>query len=219
MTENRDRLQHSELVESSIRHSCTSPLPTTSRNWLEVGDIMTEDIATVCPGASVVSAAKIMSDKNISCIIVSDNGDLSGIITETDLLKKAVAEGYDFRKMTVEQIMSTPVRSLPHNLSILDASRIMEAENIRRLVIVEDERLVGILTQTDIVRVLTSYSMWKNVEELMTSDVAAISTSATVKEAADVMASRDISCLVAMDNNTVAGIFTERDLLERVIAM
>ena len=219
MTENKDRLQHSELVESRIRHSCTSPLPATSRNWLEVGDIMTEDIATVCPGASVVSAAKIMSDKNISCIIVSDNGDLSGIITETDLLKKAVAEGYDFRKMTVEHIMSTPIRSLPRNLSVLDASRIMEAEKIRRLVIAEDERLVGIITQTDIVRVLTSYSMWKNVEELMTSDVAAISSSATVKEAADVMAARDISCLVAMDNNAVAGIFTERDILKRVIAL
>ena len=219
MTENRDRLQQSELVESRIRHSCSSPLSATSRNWLEVGDIMTEDIASVCPGASVVSAAKIMSDKNISCIIVSDNGDLSGIITETDLLKKGVAEGYDFRKMTVEHIMSTPVRSLPRNLSVLDASRIMEAENIRRLVIVEGERLVGILTQTDIVRALTSYSMWKNVEELMTSDVATISTSATVKEAADVMASRDISCLVAMANNAVAGIFTERDLLKRVIAL
>jgi PAS domain S-box-containing protein len=180
---------------------------------------MTEDVATVSSGVSVVSAAKIMSDKNISCIIVSDKGDLSGIITETDLLKRAVAEGNDFRKMTIEHVMSTPIRSLARNLSVLDASRIMEAENIRRLVIAEDERLVGIITQTDIVRVLTSYSMWKNVEELMTSDVAAISSSATVKEAADVMASRDISCLVAMDNNTVAGIFTERDLLKRVIAL
>ncbi len=184
-----------------------------------MGDIMTEDVATVCPGSSVVSTAKIMSDKNISCIIVSDNGDLSGIITETDLLKRAVAEGNDFRRMTVEQIMSSPVRSLPRNLSVLEASRIMEAENIRRLVVLEQERLVGIVTQTDIVRVLASYSMWKDVSKLMTSDVAAIASSATVKEAAEVMASRDISCLVAMDNNDVVGIFTERDLLKRVIAL
>ena len=219
MEKNRDRIQRSELVESRIRNSNTSSLPTTSRNWLEVGDIMTEDVATVNSGVSVVTAAKIMSDKNISCIIVSDNGELSGIITETDLLKRGVAEGNDFRKMTIEQVMSTPVRSLPHNLSVLDASKIMETENIRRLVVSEDERLVGIITQTDIVRVLTSYSMWKNVEELMTSDVAAISSTATVKEAADVMASRDISCLVAMHNNVVAGIFTERDLLKRVIAL
>jgi len=226
MTENSDRLQHRELVESQIRHSCSSPLPATSRSWLEVGDIMTEDVATVCPGSSVVSAAKIMSDKNISCIIVSsvrcpaeDNGDLSGIITETDLLKRAVAEGNDFRRMTVEQIMSSPVRSLPRNLSVLEAGRIMEAENIRRLIVLEEKRLVGIVTQTDIVRVLASYSMWKDVSKLMTSDVAAIASSATVKEAAKVMASRDISCLVAMDNNDVVGIFTERDLLKRVIAL
>ena len=219
MTENSDRPQHRELVESQIRHSFSSPLPATSRSWLEVGDIMTEDVATVCPGSSVVSAAKIMSDKNISCIIVSDNGDLSGIITETDLLKRAVADSNDFRKMKIDHVMSSPVRSLPRNLSVMDAGRIMEAENIRRLVVLEEERLVGIVTQTDIVRVLASYSMWKDVSKLMTSDVAAIASSTTVKEAAEIMASRDISCLVAMDNNDVVGIFTERDLLKRVIAL
>ena len=219
MAENSSRPQHSELVESQIRHSCSTPLPATSRSWLEVGDIMTEDITTVCPGSSVVSAAKIMSEKNISCIIVSDNGDLSGIITETDLLKRAVANSNDFRKMKVEHIMTSPIRSVPRNLSVLDASRIIEDENIRRLVVLEEERLVGIITQTDIVRVLTSYGMWKNVSELMTSDVAVIADSVTVKEAAELMASRDISCLVAMDNDDVVGIFTERDLLKRVIAL
>ncbi len=219
MAENSSRPQHSELVESQIRHSCSTPFPATSRSWLELGDIMTEDVTTVCKGSSVVSAAKIMSDKNISCIVVSDNGDLSGIITETDLLKRAIANSNDFRKMKVEHIMTSPVRSVPCNLSVLEASRIMEAENIRRLVVLEEERLVGIITQTDIVRVLTTYGMWKNVSELMSSDVAAIAGSATVREAAEVMASRDISCLVAMDNDDVVGIFTERDLLKRVIAL
>ena len=219
MAENSSKPQRSELVESQIRHSCSAPLPPTSRNWLEVGDIMTEDVTTVCPGSSVVSAAKIMSEKNISCIIVSENGGLSGMVTETDLLKRAVADSNDFRKMKIEHIMSSPVRSVPCNLSVLEAGKIMEAENIRRLVVLEDERLAGIITQTDIVRVLTSYMMWKNISELMTSDVAAIASSATVKEAAEVMASRDISCLVAMDNEDVVGIFTERDLLKRVIAL
>ena len=180
---------------------------------------MTEDIATVCPGSSVVSAAKIMSDKNISCIVVSDNGNISGIITETDLLKKGIAEGNDFRKMTVEQIMSSPVHSVQHNSSVLETGQIMENKEIRRLIVLEKEQLVGIITQTDIVRVLTSYGTWKDVSEIMTSDVAVIASSVTVKEAVEVMASEDISCLVAMDKNVVAGIFTERDLLKRVIAM
>jgi len=219
MTKNMDKPQNRELVASQISHNCLCPLPATSRSWLEVGDIMTEDIATVCPGSSVVSAAKIMSDKNISCIVVSDNGNISGIITETDLLKKGVAEGNDFRKMTVEQIMSSPVHSVQRNLSVLETGQIMENREIRRLIVLEKERLVGIITQTDIVRVLTSYGTWKDVSEIMTSDVAVIASSVTVKEAVEVMASEDISCVVAMDNNAVAGIFTERDLLKRVIAM
>jgi len=219
MTKNMDKPQNSELVESRIRLNCTPPLPATSRNWLEVGDIMTEDIATVCPGTSVVSAAKIMSDKNISCIVVSDNENISGIITETDLLKKGVAEGNDFRKMTVEQIMSYPVHSVQRNLSVLETGQVMENREIRRLIVLEKEHLVGIITQTDIVRVLTSYGTWKDVSEIMTSDVAIIASSVTVKEAVEVMASEDISCVVAMDNNAVAGIFTERDLLKRVIAL
>jgi len=214
-----DKSQNSEPVASQISHNCPSPFPATSRSWLEVGDIMTEDIATVCPGSSVVSAAKIMSDKNISCIVVSDNGNISGIITETDLLKKGVAEGNDFRKMTVEQIMSSPVHSVQRNFSVLETGQIMENKEIRRLIVLEKEQLVGIITQTDIVRVLTSYGTWKDVSEIMTSDVAVIASSVTVKEAVEVMASEDISCLVAMDKNVVAGIFTERDLLKRVIAM
>jgi len=180
---------------------------------------MTEDVATVCPGSSVVSAAKTMSSKNISCIIVSDNGHLSGVITETDLLKRAVADGNDFRKMKVEQTMSSPVLSVPRNLSVLEAGKIMEAKNIRRLVVLQEGRLAGIITQTDIVRVLTSYGMWKDVSEIMTSDVAVIASSASAREAADLMASRDTSCLVAMDNDTVVGIFTERDLLKRIVAL
>jgi len=219
MTKNSNKPQNSELVASQISHNRPSLLPATSRSWLEVGDIMTEDIATVCPGSSVVSAAKIMSDKNISCTVVSDNGNISGIITEKDLLKKGVAEGNDFRKMTVEQIMSYPVHSVQRNLSVLETGQVMENREIRRLIVLEKEHLVGIITQTDIVRVLTSYGTWKDVSEIMTSDVAVIASSVTVKEAVEVMASEDISCVVAMDNNAVAGIFTERDLLKRVIAM
>ena len=129
MTEIRKRIQQSELVESQIRHNYNGSVSPTSRNWLQVCDIMTEDIASVSSGISIISAAKIMSDKNISCLVVLDNGNLSGIITETDLLKKAVAKGNDFRKLKIEDVMSSPVRSFPGNLSVLDASRIMEDDS------------------------------------------------------------------------------------------
>jgi PAS domain S-box-containing protein len=115
------------------------------------------------------------------------------------MLKKGVADGNDFCKMKVEQIMSCPVRSVPPDLSIMEADSIMEAENIRRLLVLEDGRSVGIVTQTDMVRGLASYALSKEVSQIISRDVA--------------------SCLVAMEGNTVAGIFTERDLLKRIVAL
>ncbi|MHC4542569.1 MAG: CBS domain-containing protein, partial [Planctomycetota bacterium] len=100
----------------------------------------------------------------------------------------------------------------------MEAGEVMETQGIRRLVVQEDGRSVGVITQSDMVRVLTSYTLSKNVSQIMTSDVAVVSDSATVKEAAELMASKDISCLVAVEDNRVAGIFTERDLLKRVVA-
>jgi len=219
MVEHRIGPLHSELAESQIRDSRSSTLTVTPRKWLEVGDIMSRDVATVSPGSTVVSAAKIMSSNNISCLIVSNNGCLSGIVTETDMLKKVVAGGHDFHMMKVEQIMSSPVRSAARNLSIMEAGKIMETENIRRLVILEEQRPVGIITQSDMVRVLASYTLSKEVSEVMTSDVAVMASSENVKVAAELMASQDISCLVAMDNDAVVGIFTERDLLKRIVAV
>jgi PAS domain S-box-containing protein len=180
---------------------------------------MSTNVATVSPASSVVSAAKIMSSNNVSCLIVSDNGDVLGIVTETDMLKKTVAYGNDFCQMKVEQIMSSPVRSIPRDLSVMEASGIMETANIRRLVVLDKGRSVGIITQTDMVRALGSYTLAKEISEIMTNDVTVIASSASVRAAAELMASKDISCLVATNNGTVVGVFTERDLLRRVIAV
>lgn len=208
----------SELVEGQIRGSNSGTLTVTPRSWLEVGDVMSRDVATVSPGSTVVSAAEIMSSNDISCLIVTENGSLTGIVTETDMLKKAVANGHDFSHMKVEQIMSSPVRSVARNLSVMEAGKIMEAENIRRLVILDEKDPVGIITQSDMVRVLASYTLSKEVSEIMSSDVAVVASSENVKAAAEFMASKDISCLVVIDDDSVVGIFTERDLLKRIIA-
>jgi len=219
MAENMVRTFPSELAESRMRDTRSTVVKTASRIWLKAGDIMSRDVAAISPRSTVVSAVRIMSSNKISCLIVTDNEHLSGIVTETDILKKAVAGGNDFRKMIVEQIMSSPVRSISCDLSVMETSKIMEAENIRRLVVLEDERPVGIITQTDMVQALASYSISQEVSEIMTSNVAVITSSANVKEAAELMASKDISCLVAMEKDAVVGIFTERDLLKRVVAM
>ena len=219
MTRDEVVLLTSPLSEKQAQDSDYSTPPVISRNWVTVGDVMSEMIVTISSGSTVASAAKEMSANGISCLIVLDDRRLSGIVTETDVLKKAVTAVHNFKKIKVKQIMSSPVRSVPHNLSVVEASRIMEVENIRRLVVLEEGKPVGIITQTDMVRVLASYTLSKEVSEIMTTNTVVIPSSVSAQEAAELMASHDISCLVVRDSDTITGIFTERDLLKRVVAL
>jgi CBS domain-containing protein len=218
MARNDVVLSTGTLFESQAQDGDCSAPAAISGHWMTAGDVMNEVMATISPRNTVASAAKIMSSGKISCLVVVDHGRLSGIVTETDVLKRAVAAGHNFQKMKVEQIMSSPVRSVPHGLSVVEASRIMEVENIRRLVVLKAGEPVGIITQTDMVRVLASQTYSKEVSETMTTDAVVITVTASAKEAAELMASRDISCLIVRDSDTVVGIFTERDLLKRVVA-
>lgn len=190
-----------------------------SRYWLEVGEIMTGEVAVVTPDQPVVSAAQQMSQMNISCVVVVEKDQVVGIVTETDLLKRAVASGKNFQSLYVREIMTGPVLSVGPRLSVLAAARIMEESHVKRLVILSEGRLIGIVTQTDLVRVLTSYGMWKDVSAIMSREVASVPVSSTVTDAARMMADRDISCVVAVKDQKVVGVFTERDLMKRVIAL
>lgn len=186
---------------------------------LTVGNVMSKDVITICSDETIASAAKIMSENSVSCIVVADNGSVTGILTETDFLKRVAEKEKDFDRIKVREIMSSPVESIAPNLSVPDAIRIMEDKHIKRLPILEKKRLVGIVTQTDMVRVVTFYGRWKDVEEIMSRDVAGVQSKATIVEAAEVMTRRKISCIVVLEGDEVVGVVTERDLLERVVAL
>lgn len=208
----------SNLIKPKIMDA-PSHLVTSLRVWREVADVMSKDVVSISPNRTVASAAKLMSEDNISCVIVIDNGVLTGILTETDFLRRVVAEQRDFDKTMVTEVMSRPVESASANLSILEASRIMEEKHIKRLPIVSEGRLVGIVTQTDLIRALMSYGMWRDVAEIMSKGVAGIERGATVAEAAKIMASRNISCIAALEGDEAAGVLTQRDLIKRVVGL
>lgn len=184
----------------------------------EVADVMSKDVATISPNETAVAAAKIMSERNISCLIVMEQERVTGVLTETDMLKRALVEGKDFRSMRVADVMSALAQSVSPELSVLDAGKLMSDRHIRRLPVLDQGKLVGLVTQTDLVRALTAYGMWSDVAEIMTSQVAVVQETATAAEAAKVMAERDISSVVGLNAQEVVGILTERDLLKRVLA-
>ena len=212
-----NKKQFRDSGEGELINLCSDRLITSSRLWLEVKDVMNKDVIIVAPDETVISAAKSMSENNVSCIVVADNGDVVGILTEKDFLAWIAEKNDNLETTALTEVMSCPVKSIPPDFSILDAGKFMEAERIKRLPILAGKQLVGIVTQTDLTRSLTSYGMWKDVVEIMSSDVAVIQTKATIAEAAKIMNSRNISCITVLDGRKVQGIITEKDILKRVI--
>jgi len=215
--ENKNQLN--DLIETRRRSLASDGMVISSWTWLHVADVMSKKVATVSPDEIVISAAKIMSEEKISCLVVMDGEDVAGIITETDVLKRVGNDAKDFYRTKLCRIMSCPVESVPSDLSILDAGNIMGAKHIKRLPVLKENKLVGIVTQTDLVRALTSYGLWRDVSEIMSRDIAGIQRRATVAEAAKIMISRKISCIIVLDGNDVTGVLTEKDLLGRVVAL
>jgi len=119
-----------------------------------VKNVMAKPVITIDKNGSVYEAAKIMSEKDIGCIVVTENGKPVGIATERDILQRVVAKDLDASKVIMKDIMTKPLITINGNMPIINAIRVMEKDNVRRLLIVEKRRLVGIVTQRDLLRVL-----------------------------------------------------------------
>lgn len=196
------------------------PQPMTSLEFsdaeLTVEDIMTETIVSAVPDEAVSSTIQKMARYKISCIIVTTGGRAVGILTERDVLRGVATRYGDFVRATVGEEMSHPVFSVGPGMTALAASALMESKHIKRLLIVSEQRPVGVVTQTDITRGLISMSPFKNIADLMTPDVVTVSETTTMTEAAQLMAARNISCVVLLRAGKAAGIITEKDILQRV---
>jgi CBS domain-containing protein len=115
-----------------------------------IGDVMTSDPRTVDVGDTLVDAARQMRDGDVGSVIVLENGQVSGILTDRDIVVRAVAEGRDPGETKVGEICSRDLTTLTPDQSVDDAIRLMREQDVRRLPVVEDGRPVGIVSLGDL---------------------------------------------------------------------
>ncbi len=134
---------------------------------LDVNEIMVEKVVSIRVDATIKDAVNLMNMHDIGCLIVSKNGEIQGIITERDILKRVVAESRDAELTKVSDIMSKPLVVGGPTMYIEDAAKLMFKKNIKKLPITKDGQLIGIITLSDIARVTNIESqIAKVVEEL-----------------------------------------------------
>lgn len=119
-----------------------------------VKGIMTKPVITVDEARSVYEAARMMSEKKIGCIVVTNEGKPVGIATERDILQRVVAKGLDASKVKMKDITSKPLITIKGNMPIVKTIRVMQKNNVRHLPIIEEKELIGIVTQRDLLRAL-----------------------------------------------------------------
>jgi CBS domain-containing protein len=115
-----------------------------------VEEIMTRDPRTVNASDTIVDAAKAMNEADIGDVIVVDNGDVKGIVTDRDIVVRAIAEGRDPQSTSVGDVCTTGVEAIEPSASVDDALRKMREGDIRRLPVVQDGRPVGIISLGDL---------------------------------------------------------------------
>jgi CBS domain-containing protein len=110
---------------------------------------MTTNVATVSPNQTIQEAAQLMSQHNVGAIPVVENGQVRGIVTDRDITLRSTAQGLN-AQTPVSQVMSTNLVTGQPNMSVQEAANLMSQNQIRRLPIVENNQLRGIIALGDI---------------------------------------------------------------------
>ena len=122
----------------------------------QVRDIMQKNVIIIQEDQTAQDAAKLITEKNISFLVIVKDGKPTGVVTEKDFVRKITAKDKKASQIKLSEIMSYKFRWVKPSTDIEDAVQKMLNFNIRRLLVLEDEKLVGVITQTDLVDFLRS---------------------------------------------------------------
>lgn len=118
---------------------------------MKVKECMCHEVACVNPNATVCDVAKLMLNKHVGCVPVCDNSkNVVGLVTDRDLILRSLACEKDFKQTPVSEVMTTKVFNVSPDAEVAEASKIMCDCQVRRVPVVENDTLVGIITLGDL---------------------------------------------------------------------
>jgi CBS domain-containing protein len=205
----------------------------TERSGGTVGDCMHRYLEVISPKTTIVEVAAHMREKSLGSLLVESTdaegrmSRRSGIVTETDLIRKVLAKGIDPSLALADQIMTSPLLTITPDRPMLDASHLMETNQIRYLCVSDKDEIVGIISVRDLVRYFVDSeggpirdldNVYRPLSVLMRTTMETIASERTVLETAQTMAEKRIGSLLVIEAGEMVGIVTETDVVRKVIA-
>ncbi|MEN4100146.1 MAG: CBS domain-containing protein [Anaerolineaceae bacterium] len=213
-------------------HMDTADLPSEKTHDILVGEIMTKNPITILPNEPLSKAAYVMWENKITALpVLTEDGKLVGILTSSDVFRAIIEELPCLPEhIAVNTYMTTALITITPDTALIEARRLMAVNRIRALPVLDDTRLVGILTRTDLMAASwprrfdrdDDEHFWKieleHVERIMTTNVITIDETANIIEAARLMLVNKIHALPVVDTEGgLTGIITESDLFRMVV--
>ncbi|MCD6477215.1 MAG: CBS domain-containing protein [Candidatus Aenigmarchaeota archaeon] len=116
-----------------------------------VGDVMNKNVKTIEPNATIKDAVIKMSKYRIGSLVVVSNNNVIGIITERDIISDVVAEEANLNNIKVEDIMTRDLIAITSSTTLEEAAKIMTDNKIKKLPVIDNGKLVGIITASDLI--------------------------------------------------------------------
>lgn len=118
-----------------------------------VFDAMTRKPVDISPEATLQEAAHLMHQHDVGSLVVKKGDELLGVLTEFDLVRKAVLKALDVNLITVNDIMSKDLLTIHSTADVMDAMKLMRDADVRHLPVLENNKMVGFLTMKDILKI------------------------------------------------------------------
>jgi CBS domain-containing protein len=183
---------------------------------LLVSDYMSKNPVTVPSAVRLNEVIEIMATQQIGSVIVTREDMPAGVVTEREIIREVVKANGLPSDMTAEQVMiPTFVRVTPES-SIDDAAQEMMAKK-GRLLVFDDKILVGVLTSADLVRAFSKSTKNPPVSDAASMHLLTVAADETVASAAKLMFDKRVGSLLITEGGQITAIFTERDLVTRVL--
>jgi CBS domain-containing protein len=124
---------------------------------LEVRDYMSMRVVTVDASDSVYNAADILIKNNVGCVVVTEYGDIRGIVTKGDILRNSLLKSLDPMKTKISEVMTTSPITIEASTTLEEAAKLMTEKNVSKLPVLDDGVLVGLISASDIIRIEPTY--------------------------------------------------------------
>ncbi len=187
----------------------------------KVSEIMTSAVITVEPSSTIREVTRLMVDRRVGRVVITENGAPVGIFTEQDVLKRVMNRALDVHKTPVRRVMTTPVQGVPQRTTIVEVLGRMYKGRYRHLLVYDDDRrMAGLVSMRRILNLVVDLGAdlrdSRTVGDVVSGSVPTVDAATPVTRVIDKLVRENAGCVMVALEGRVGGIFTERDVLKKV---